>query len=72
MLDNPTMTAKKTKLDTLLEDLFTNGSNEVADRLVLAIDAPGQTGVIWRNLGGRNRISVRAVILRHFPELDRE
>jgi hypothetical protein len=59
-----------TKLDKLLNDLFTNGDRAKADRLMLVRDKPNACGCKpYQNLGGRNRISVRDMILRHFPEL---
>lgn len=66
--------ATMTRLDDAIEDLFTNGSDEKADRLVLAKDDGSgwnarNFGRGYRNLGGRNRQSVKGILLRHFPEL---
>lgn len=58
-----------TRLDKAIEDLFTNSEGDAADRLVLAQGKGNGCCVKYRDLGGRNRQSVKQVLLSHFPEL---
>lgn len=63
------------RLEKLLDDLFTNGAGEKATRLVLVEDGGVRRATMrteYRDLGGRCRSSVRDVLLRHFPELAEE
>lgn len=69
--------SEKTRIEKLLDNLFTNGAGEKADRLMLVQDVPGRArtassdpGVV--DLGGWCRSAVRDVLLRHVPELAEE